>query len=192
LTASTTVLVRTVLLRVAVLMLVSGSSLLTTPTAEATTTAAERGTYVYDALASSTTPATQQRAVAPIGRSSPRTSAGSSTFLSVRVRATKGADEAVNLASSSRTRHILQGDGTGGGHLWPGRAGKTPFPREWDADRVMHEISDIATDPAATVVGRQGRRTVLEGTRGAVRIRVVTDGRDIITGYPTNLPRNPR
>lgn len=71
-------------------MLVSGSSLLTTPTAEATTTAAERGTYVYDALASSTTPATQQRAVAPIGRSSPRTSAGSSTFLSVRVRATRG------------------------------------------------------------------------------------------------------
>jgi hypothetical protein len=56
----------------------------------------------------------------------------------------------------------------------------------------MHEISDITTDPAATVVGRQGRRTVLEGTRGAVRIRVVTDGRDIITGYPTNLPRNPR
>jgi hypothetical protein len=106
--------------------------------------------------------------------------------------ATKGADEAVNLASSSRTRHILQGDRTGGGHLWPGRAGKTPFPHEWDADRVMHEISDIATDPAATVVGRQGRRTVLEGTRGAVRIRVVTDGRDIITGYPTNLPRNPR
>ena len=56
----------------------------------------------------------------------------------------------------------------------------------------MHEISDIATDPTATVVGRQGSRTVLEGTRGGVRIRVVTDGRDIITGYPTNLPRNPR
>lgn len=104
LTASTTVLVRTVLLRVAVLMLVSGSSLLTTPTAEATTTAAERGTYVYDGLASSTTPATQQRAVAPIGRSSPRTSAGSSTFLSVPVRATKAGDDAAQRTVAALTR----------------------------------------------------------------------------------------
>jgi len=40
----------------------------------------------------------------------------------------KKADNTVNLASKQRTTHILQGDKTGGGHLWPGTAGKTPFP----------------------------------------------------------------
>lgn len=35
----------------------------------------------------------------------------------------------VNLASEGRTSHILQGDATGGGHLWPGAAGKTSFPQ---------------------------------------------------------------
>lgn len=58
----------------------------------------------------------------------------------------------------------------------------------------MHEISDIATDPAAwrTAI-TQGSRTVLTGTRGGVDIRVVVDSRtgDIITGYPTNIPKNP-
>jgi RHS repeat-associated protein len=102
------------------------------------------------------------------------------------------ADEFVNLASKGRTAHILRGDATGGGHLWPGRPGKTPFPRDWSTGRVMHEISDVATDPASRIVGTQGSRTVLEGTRSGVTIRVVTDGADIITGYPTNLPRNPR
>jgi hypothetical protein len=79
-----------------------------------------------------------------------------------------------------------------GGHLHPGIPGKTRFPSDWSAGRVMYEISDVATDPASRVVGTQGSRTVLEGTRGGVTIRVVTDGQDIITGYPTNLPRNPR
>lgn len=39
----------------------------------------------------------------------------------------------------------------------------------------------------------QGRRAVLTGTRGSVDIRVIVDSRtgEIITGYPTNLPRNP-
>ena len=48
----------------------------------------------------------------------------------------------------------------------------------------MHEISDVATDPAAQILSQQGSRTVLQGTRGGVDIRVVTDGSDIITGYP--------
>jgi hypothetical protein len=58
----------------------------------------------------------------------------------------------------------------------------------------MHEISDIATDPAAwRNAVPQGRRTVLTGTRDGVDIRVIVDSRsgDIVTGYPTNLPRNP-
>jgi filamentous hemagglutinin len=58
----------------------------------------------------------------------------------------------------------------------------------------MHEISDIATDPAAWSNGTtQGSRTVLTGVRNGVEIRVVvnTQTGEIITGFPTNLPRNP-
>ncbi|MEE9964910.1 MAG: EndoU domain-containing protein, partial [Propionicimonas sp.] len=107
---------------------------------------------------------------------------------------TKTADEFVNLASPSRTTHILQGDATGGGHLWPGGPGKSPFPQSWSGDRIMHEISDIATDPVAwRGAVPQGGRTVLTGTRDGVDIRVVVDTRtgEIVTGYPTNVARNP-
>lgn len=58
----------------------------------------------------------------------------------------------------------------------------------------MHAISDIATDPAAWENAvQQGSRTVLGGTRGGVDIRVVVDSGtgEIVTGFPTNLPRNP-
>jgi hypothetical protein len=108
--------------------------------------------------------------------------------------AAESGDEFVNLATEARTTHILQGDATGGGHLWPGLEGKTPFPQGWSGGQVMHEISDIATDPAAWAnATRQGSRTVLSGTRGGVDIRVIvrTDTGEIITGYPTNLLRNP-
>ena len=107
---------------------------------------------------------------------------------------TKTADEFVNLASPSRTTRILQGDATGGGHLWPGGPGKSPFPQSWSGDRIMHEISDIATDPVAwRGAVPQGGRTVLTGTRDGVDIRVVVDTRtgEIVTGYPTNVARNP-
>lgn len=69
--------------------------------------------------------------------------------------AAKSADEFVDLASAARRNHILYGDATGGGHLWPGSAGKTPFPKDWSADRVMHETSDVAKDPGS--IFRTGR-----------------------------------
>ncbi len=108
--------------------------------------------------------------------------------------AAKSADEFVDLASAQRRTHILTGDATGGGHLWPGLPGKTPFPKSWSGDRIMHEICDIATDPAAWAnVQNQGQRAVLYGTRGGVEIKVVVNRGtgDIITGHPINLPRNP-
>jgi hypothetical protein len=56
--------------------------------------------------------------------------------------------------------------------------------------KILHDISDVATDPNSRVT-RQGRTTLIEGRRDGVDIRVVErDGR-IVTGYPTNLPRNP-
>jgi RHS repeat-associated protein len=100
----------------------------------------------------------------------------------------------VNLASDARTIHVLYGDATGGGHLWPGLPRKTPFPKSWSAGQIMHAISDISTDPAAWENAvQQGSQTVLYGTRDGVKIKVVVDvGADeIITGTPVNLPRNP-
>jgi len=99
-----------------------------------------------------------------------------------------------NLASSARTDHILHGDATGGGHLWPGKPGKSPFPSHWNADRVMAEVSDIATDPSiAPAAGRRGR-TLLLATRDGVDITVVMEsparGGGIVTAFPTNVPRN--
>jgi Bacterial EndoU nuclease len=86
---------------------------------------------------------------------------------------------------------ILDGDATGGGHA-PGTGvpGKSEFPAGWSRDKIMNDISDVATDPASKVT-QAGRTTLIDGTRDGVNIRVVVrDGR-IVTGYPTNLPRNP-
>jgi filamentous hemagglutinin len=105
----------------------------------------------------------------------------------------EGEGEFVNLASEARTTHILEGDATGGGHQWPGLFGKTPFPEEWSGARIMHEISDIATDPSARENAiPQGSRTVLTGFREGVEIRVIVSSAngEIIHGYPTNMLRN--
>ncbi|NJM37552.1 MAG: EndoU domain-containing protein [Akkermansiaceae bacterium] len=108
---------------------------------------------------------------------------------------TKTTPEFVNLASPQRTAHILTGDATGGGHLFPGGAGKSAFPQSWSADRVMHEISDVATDPLSSFVTGRGGRTVVNGTRDGIDLRVILgsprEGGGIITGFPTNVPRNP-
>jgi hypothetical protein len=103
-----------------------------------------------------------------------------------------GDEELVNLASEARTTHILEGDATGGGHLWPGLAGKTPFQESWSAAEVMNAISDVATDPASSRVV-QGGATIVNGTREGVDIQVIVNNStdQIVSGYPTNLPRNP-
>ena len=133
-------------------------------------------------------------AVYEVPASWPAKAPGASTTSGSRSVATNTVDDFVDLASPARRTHILDGDATGGGHLWPGNAGKSPFPQGWTGDKIMNEISDIATDPVAWQNAvPQGSRTVLTGTRGGVDIRVVVDTKsgEIITGYPTNLPRNP-
>ncbi|RLB52114.1 MAG: adhesin, partial [Deltaproteobacteria bacterium] len=93
---------------------------------------------------------------------------------------------------------ILDGDASGGGHLWPGAPGKTPFPEDWSRDQVMHNVSDIATDPDATWTWQTGRpgsdftkagrpsRVEVEGVRDGVNIRVILEpaGEGIITAHP--------
>jgi RHS repeat-associated protein len=101
-------------------------------------------------------------------------------------------DPATNLASASRTQHILDG------HLWPGKQGKTAFPRDWSPARIMKAISDIATDPTLswkqqtgqigswfTRGGRPARFSV-SGSRDGVVIEVILEpaGEGIITAFP--------
>ena len=108
--------------------------------------------------------------------------------------ATNKADDFVDLASSSRRRHILDGNATGGGHR-PGTGipGKSEFPAGWSDDRIMHNISDIATDPTLRSRLGRGGRTITEGIRDGIDIRVIQERNgDIVTGFPTNVPRNPR
>ncbi len=95
-----------------------------------------------------------------------------------------------NIASEKRTQHILRGDDNKGGHKYPGRTDKTPFPESWSEDKIMKNTSDIARDPTLKwepdriVDGKQRYRVV--GERDGVRIRVIIepDGEGIITAFP--------
>ncbi len=104
------------------------------------------------------------------------------------------ADELADLTNAQRRYHILDGDGPGQGGHGPGRniPNKSEFPDGWTDDQVMHAISDVATDPnSVTRAGRNGR-TITEGTRNGVEIRVVQEANgEIVTGFPINVPRNP-
>jgi len=115
-------------------------------------------------------------------------------------------DAPENLISSERLKHILTGDGKfskwwegkpGGGHLWPGLKGKTPFPKHWTVEDIKRYVSDIATDPNSVIKGmpNDGRlfsnsgkplRFRVYGTRDGVQIRVVVEpgGEGIITAFP--------
>lgn len=114
----------------------------------------------------------------------------------------RGADSRgarVNLASPARTEHILTGDATGGGHMF-GLArlfnGKTKFPFTWSRDKIMHAVSDVATNPASTWVQQTGKagaqftksgapvKWKVEGVFEGTRIRVIVQGDDIITAFP--------
>ncbi|GIG55601.1 RHS repeat-associated core domain-containing protein [Demequina activiva] len=129
--------------------------------------------------------------VATLGVGAGATGARAATTGTKAGAAAKTADDFVDLASATRRNHILNGDATGGGHLWPGLPGKTPFPKGWSGDRVMHEISDVATDPRSIFRKGRGNSTIVTGTRDGVDIRVILRNGDIVTGFPTNLPMNP-
>jgi hypothetical protein len=112
-------------------------------------------------------------------------------------------DPSTNVASAQRTQHILHGDATGGGHLWPGGAGKTPFPQDWDANRIMSTTSVLATNPNLlwkpqtgngglyTKSGKPARFVVTDANGNlpvvdGVPVRVIIEpaGEGIITAYP--------
>lgn len=113
------------------------------------------------------------------------------SFLAEFVAANK-IDDFVDL-TKHRKDHILNRHAAGAG-----KAGRTEFPSSWSNDRILHQVSDIATDPNATRgVGKWDSPYAI-GTRDGVDIRVdfypnnhAKYPGQISTAYPINVTPNP-
>ncbi len=106
-----------------------------------------------------------------------------------------------DIANPKRRSHILKGDATGGGHLWPSKASKTSFPKTWDGDKIMYKISDIVIDPKTKwrqITGKQGATHTRKGIpvkyeavriKDGIKIKIIVqpEGRGIITAFPINI-----
>lgn len=94
-----------------------------------------------------------------------------------------------------RRRYILAGnDDNGGGHRYgTARPFKSEFPADWTDDRVIQAIEEVANDVNSIQELAAGGRIFVRGERHGLSITVIIgrDGSFIITGYPTNSPRNP-
>lgn len=154
--------------------------------------------YVYDAPTKQLSPDT----VASSVRGSPSgpevASWGRSASVGGCCTAAKTEGGLVNIASPARTGHILDGEarpnGTfGGGHrAGTGFPGKSEFPATWSDAQVMHNISDVATDPSlAWRAGAKPGDFWVNGARDGIDIEVLIRNDEIWTGYPTNVARIP-
>lgn len=101
-------------------------------------------------------------------------------------------DEFVDV-TNGRSGHILANHRAGAG-----KPGKTEFPDNWSDQRVIHQVSDIATDPSLVrQVDNRGTPSV-SGTRDGVDITVTffpdnhPRAGQIASAYLTNVPANPR
>ncbi len=100
---------------------------------------------------------------------------------------------AVHL-SEKRLNHILYGDRSGGGHLHgQGRPCKSEFPKDWDAQEIVTALEAVAANDNLPLKKQKNGYRIREQLVDGVKIRVVLgrDRREVITAYPTNLPRNP-
>ncbi|NQX64626.1 EndoU domain-containing protein [Paenibacillus alba] len=92
-----------------------------------------------------------------------------------------------------RKDHILNRHRAG-----QGIPGKTEFPATWSDEKILAEISDVATDPKSTWSMGKWDSPYATGTRDGIDIRVdfyplnhPNYAGKISTGYPTNVPANP-
>jgi Bacterial EndoU nuclease len=99
---------------------------------------------------------------------------------------------------AERAARILEGDRWGGGHRHgTGRPGKTEFPADWDDERIIGQIVDVARFPDARPVLQANHRWRVQGERDGVTITLVVhpDGR-IWAAWPEEdspgVIRNPR
>ncbi|MCP4504647.1 MAG: hypothetical protein GY822_32485 [Deltaproteobacteria bacterium] len=116
----------------------------------------------------------------------------------VGVRVHNNPCDDVDLSDAKGRKHILEGDGPGkgGGHrAGTGKPGKSEFPSDWSDSKIMNTVSDIATDPSVKW-SLPDHRGYITGSRAVdgVNVKVVFDTvKDrIVSGFPTNLPKNPK
>ncbi|EIK94559.1 hypothetical protein PMM47T1_20748 [Pseudomonas sp. M47T1] len=122
--------------------------------------------------------------------------------ISKPISSSSGGGEFFDILSDSEKQHILYGDGPGsGGHLWPAQEGKTPFPENWSAEKIVHELGDIVTSPDTQWYAQTGTGGVYNKAgnpakwvsyeeRDGVRIRLVympATGK-VITAFPDLEP----
>lgn len=93
--------------------------------------------------------------------------------------------ESIHLTAERRI-HILDGDGTGGGHRYgTGRPRKSEFPEDWNDERIVTNILDVARNPDEPPIQQWNDRWICRGTRDQVvmDVAVQPDGR-VWTTYP--------
>jgi hypothetical protein len=98
-----------------------------------------------------------------------------------------------------RATHILDGDDTGGGHrAGTGNPGKTEFPADWDDDKILGNIENVARNPDVKPDEPQPKgQWLYEGSRDGVHTYVVVnpDG-TVRTAWPREgdpgVVRNPK
>ncbi len=108
------------------------------------------------------------------------------------------------LVSRERAEHILTGElkynSRGkpywyGGHRYPGRPGKSAFPKNWSDDRILDTAADMASrrDRVKVVDVEDGGRRVLEERHDGLLVHVVieADGR-VVTAYPPDVVKVPK
>ncbi len=89
-----------------------------------------------------------------------------------------------------RRGHILDRHRSGAG-----KPGKTEFPASWSDDEIIHNVSDIATDPSAITGAGKWNSPYAIGVRDGIDIRVdfYPPNHPLYGGKisPINVPPNP-
>jgi hypothetical protein len=94
----------------------------------------------------------------------------------------------------ARRTHILDSDATGGGHgAGRGTPNKSEFPAGVSDDQAIGMIKDVAESASSTEVPGRNGKTIVRGSRNGLDIEVILyPNGSVCSGYPTNVPRNPR
>lgn len=113
-------------------------------------------------------------------------------FSKINSKETSQSVQSINL-TQNRVTHILYGDTRGGGHLYGvGKPCKTEFPRDWDENKIIKTIQDVAANDNLSWEQQKNGYYVAQEMVDGVRVRVVLDRErdDIVTAYPLNQPKN--
>ena len=96
--------------------------------------------------------------------------------------------------SPGRQVHILDGDRTGGGHrAGTGRPNKSEVPASWSDAKIMSAIESIANDLSSKRSPPDpSGRVAVDGTRESIEIRVIVEGKNIVSVHAINVQRDPK